>query len=1768
MPIKKKINKRPVVKVNWIGMSLVIAVFLLNFLIVAEVNLEIVSAVSGIGSTSGVSGISSSSSVSWRYIPPDAQYTRPGTYQSFSQKNAAIYWPALSNRDTCEASTDFLIFIRPGGCTPQVVRSDLLEEQNVPIFCKVDLVKLNPLIDITQLKSVKFKGDYGKYVAGVSFHPNQEAVYSHRVYLDNPLINDAGYVVVLLKRIEKEADMPDSVQINLTGVLRYDSEGFLGSGQNNYYLEVMDDEKWEIGDEYKENSFFKGEGYLRAEWIEGDSARILVYRDQDTLMSSFTLKKGETSAKHYLPGFYCKAGYKVRLDNIVAGVEKVNLDVNGESIWLVEGEKFLDNQCRVVSINVDDKNKKSAKISCLGGKSKTFYYTEGYGITSSTEELTGITKEPEEIGTVIKDKNEVYYKKNAAGTGEQDWYKIESAGDKILTWKTAYKFEDILKTGQVSKVEIVSKETTVENKPVENEDLSRLINDVFGKATKYAEDIEGYYGAGVEGDNAWAANALYLLGDLARQLKKKKDALDIFSRVIRDYPDTSYARQASSGIGRVGAESVNYRGYEINLIKIETPGKADASASFVISKIGEKTQTPETGIQKGDYFYDKRFKMLELYPDKVDLYYYGSGEKNDENDKEYIGKFTLNYGEEEQKGNYLIRLDEINYTQVAKVSVISEISNEYSEANFTFEVGIEKRAIELSPEKIKEKIENLNQSIKDLENIVEKLGNVVKGMKAACFATSAILIVKNFFANLEGGATARQAVMPAWYIECDKIAGEDKTEFNKCLKDKNNEIEQDVSNYQKNIEALNKEIIELQKVNKYPGTNSVNRDVVTEKFRSLYFPGEEYEQASLTDMRDLKLNQLIEQSGSEVAKKTASAKIASIEARLDKKQGGEGLYTGDGYSWVNKVKTSYYMTGDSKGLAYYVPIPKSYTLEKSGKTCGQLGGVWYNGDLEGAEDLTLNVISSYERKEYVEQKKYKCYKLTAEQETKVKDSTIKVIDVIPISGDTVTGFYAVVDEDALGRTGYTKAGDITEFWIQNIGSDGEIDVKDESNKILINMVTYSKGQSQFGLSPQEFNRLVQDAIQALKTASRNYGQSRFNLFGIDVLVDKAGKTNEARCQDFMSPKDCLILFNVCDPVICPSSRCDLGGDYRVDDVIQSGIIGSIVLCLPNAGEGIIVPVCLSGVHAGLDSFLSILKSHRDCLQEQLDTGKTVGICDEIYSIYLCEFFWRQVGPFLNILLMKMIESSYGQGMKGGGEYLTVNDAWQKASQSIAFLKNDYAANSYKAFQLRSTGEIGTEFCKAFTSIKYPNKGIFDSLIEPDSPVQFHAWFDEIPYTEATVPATSQYKVFYHIYAGKDIGASYQIYLKDPSESAYVNVQDTILVDTGYVPKGGYASQTRDFTAPAGYKQLCVRINGQDECDFKKVSTSYAINYISDMYYQEQLQAQIRTKEECVSGTPSALALAQPNIQEGVQNVITPNLDKKGVVRICATDNPGGSKDSGRWLNVGFCDDESVRCWLDKNTVEDVIKNKNISASVIQEAKEFSGIIEEMDIMDKETVNFFLGKAKKMRDSIEKASPNDINTINSILNTENTGKTDAYGINLKEMILELEAVEDRAAFNEDKAEAAYYKFILYHAIGEKLAKINTPPMETGPAETPTPSVTEEPETEETKTEEREKWTFDSALSKTDELIKKYGGDATYSSYPEITTFIDELSQDDKLYKNEYENINGMDIFGWTRIGEENLEFLRGILREKKAEEDRKAREQESGEKTTLSEPVLA
>jgi len=161
----------------------------------------------------------------------------------------------------------------------------------------------------------------------------------------------------------------------------------------------------------------------------------------------------------------------------------------------------------------------------------------------------------------------------------------------------------------------------------------------------------------------------------------------------------------------------------------------------------------------------------------------------------------------------------------------------------------------------------------------------------------------------------------------------------------------------------------------------------------------------------------------------------------------------------------------------------------------------------------------------------------------------------------------------------------------------------------------------------------------------------------------------------------------------------------------------------------------------------------------------------------------------------------------------------------------------------------------------------DNLIEPDSPVQFTGKFDEISLNNSNQSPTSQYKVYFHIMLVKTLVHITEFILRGSGSSYYQDTAQNRIVKSSYIQKGGYASETIDFTAPSGYKELCIVVNGQEECGFKQVSTSFAVNYVNDLYLAEQATENVTTEKECKSGTTSFYSLLNLNAESIANNLL-------------------------------------------------------------------------------------------------------------------------------------------------------------------------------------------------------------------------------------------------------------------------------------------------------------
>ncbi len=1672
------------------------------------------------------------------------------------------------DKSMCEQGSDFILQIAPFGCEPAVVRSDLLEENDVPVFCQIAGTKINPLIDVEAIKTMTISGKHTGGVKGFAYHPSQAALgLFPDGTIENPVLENLGYVVVILKRNPNESAMPDYVEGNLTARIRYDIDKTFGVGRAEYYLPVMSEAEWK--DSFLGYGFWNGRGFLRADYVEGDKARVSIYSGSQVNTGSFSgikdysqlgftshvLKVGEKSNEIFLPGFDpCRASLSLRLNSLEDPDTRARITVNSEIVEIGQNQDFLENKCEVLKIAKRGLYQ-SVEISCLEddgkrdiftlsisprveleisdsndvSKKETHEYEIGDYLFEDKSDLSNIkhiylgyvgsvsqSKDIQDMFVVLisspdlKTKldsaqldsvtNYVKYRKAEANTGddfldkaiqglgaatsqvvEAGYYLFEGEDFKVIPFQKNGFEHDELYRGKIIKIKGFAKnsaynpEYTLSGEKEYEKAMQdfNLVADSYGDAKSSENDLETY-----------GEKALFQAIKTSVRAGKNLDTSDLcvkFKQLypfslknyeLKNYCDNSYLASSSGFHTKEVLVNGNLR--QLSFDKIIEPSYQEYGIEVLV--------TGPSGSQTYRLPKSSRISLNEVRGDAVSLASeeYFTLEDLEKDYAEIRVRFAesvtevsfdeqnvrLYFNQPQRVGAFEFLIKEINLQKVARVSVEPSFNNQFSNSTFPFKIGIEKRAIQLTPEKINKKINRLDKSIEGLQGKVDFLGQTVEWGNKACLGTGAALTLKNLIKNFNGDSIARNMIMTGdgGYNEiCEKaVIREEYESIDQCFLAKSNEIDRKVKQYSEVINEQNNYISKLKDDSKETsGTGNIFEQGIinNEEVVSAYLKNElTYEQLqstlneigyvedgffylsknqdgtfdkengginlneikatlekgegyfsegtlSLDDLRDIELYRTILQQNAddpnievdEMAKKELYDVL--FDVNLNTKQSKKRNTLADnlgidpsllGYMETKdpeKIKKYNYLGLKAGGLglelkdvdgktsldtnsplyAFRTNEDKEYILVLNDAGDGKnLPIKTYDSDNDPSTDNSIYLYSSSGELIKKDDSRYEDFLddfsdgVTfvvydeASYHNRYLNPEVRYFEDAPYKGypavvpvERETGWYAAtkpVLPVGANIASYDTSGRVSSFWLCNVGENGlENYISGDDNCQMINLNTGMSFDMFYALGIDRTKELINKAVRNIELAQRAYknGVRAVRIEGEKYTVGSpAAATPTVQCQEFMSPKDCNILFNVCDPFICPSSRCDLGGTYPVRDVIQSGVIGSIALCYPNAkwhGGDVYVPVCVSGVHAGLDGWLQVQKAYRDCLQENLETGETVGICDEMHSIYMCDFFWRQARPLAQLILPKLISKILGQSSRGGGEYLSVQDAWETAGNSIDYFKQYYANHVFTAFKNRNVDEIGAEVCKSFPSILFPDgASIVDSLTQAYSPVQFHGKFSEIPMTTATNPPLSHYKVTYIIYAGQDRGAYYRVYLRGDSTSSYF--QDTSFnryVASGYIPAGDSISESIDEQWPSGYRQLCISVNGQEECGFKQVSTSFAVDYMNDLYLQQQAsQTDIKTESECVSGSTSLYSLLNPNLQEGVETAINPEIYNKGIIRVCATNNPGVGTDihaegeDARWVAVGYCGDKNIKCWQDQNSVKDVIESYSIEEKTL------------------------------------------------------------------------------------------------------------------------------------------------------------------------------------------------------------------------------------------------
>lgn len=1559
----------------------------------------------------------------------NVQYTNP-SLNSIYGSSSSQFWSGIGttafDQSNCEASTDFILMIPPAGCEPMVVRSDLLAEQNVPVMCQLSSLRVNPLIKASAIKSIGFSGDMPEGVAGVSFYPSRAGLRSYNTLLGDPLYNNVGYVVIILKKNSDESNMSKYTSGNLSARISYDADRAYGVGDAVIYLEEGEDSETNVG------TFWNGLGSLKLLDVDSKSVKVGVYTREGNFVREIVIKEGETSSLVYFPGFYCRANFKLKLSELTYPDDSALLNINGEKLWVRKGSKILNGRCTVSEVNIFGGQTGKVTLSCSSVGKIELSLLGAFPARLSISERPSETYEVGEFlfdGSTVKEKanlkwylgysgdtkglsserfivllgstktisSKTYislastisglvekYKSNLNALGEIN-RELSISGFKagenliILTTTDSSNSKDFFNGGSSISVEFEtsSDSSTPSDKDIV-ENIAQDLKDADSAVNKLINDYKD-----IRGDfNKLGEAALLEQIDLLEAVGEKEDSIVAMNKFLETYPSSTYFSLVSERL----AGMMNYdvskarTTFEINnnyysILLSEFKPVEEGAKTFDLLVDGSRKSLLKEGeeVEVGRTI---KFKVIKIYPNRVDLERY---EKNDKNVFVKKESKTIRVDEPyewkiDDKKSLLIETANINVKSVARIELLSEASRTSTTANFSYTIGIEQRTIQLNPNKSSEKAAKLNETIRKLEEKTESLGELIRAWKGVCYVTNLGLTVKNLLQGYSGESLARQEVMAVWRDYCRGIKetgslGTVKS-VDSCYSDNSLQISNDISEYTKAIEEINSMIGTETNVSKFVEKEFkglIIEGIAVSETASVSIPADslitwdEIRAYLLHDkLKDAQISLNLKKS----LKSDRDAKLMSAVERSEKtkeKVASTGMVPIRSEKTVEKVMSGYKASqfnelsslnlGDSF-VETYLDGGNEYILvledERGGKR--DVGNIYKKTSIGFTQidnlDKNFNTI-----KNLVFLSSGNCKNPNLDPVVHYYDSgTSKGLPAV-VPFDVREGWYVKVSSSSGGilsteSKGYSSSAVPETFTICNVGSsDKRQTIDDACTTVSIN-IDLKRITSIAGciLDSSKVTRLVNDAQEAIRQAGRQYSETgktvRISISGRESFdarrgtpAGESGPTEQ--CQDFMSVEDCQLLFNVCDPVMCPVSRCDFGGKYPVSNVIQSGIIGSLVLCLPNFkgfGGDVYVPICLTGVHAGLEAYISVLKAQRDCLVEHAESGTYSGMCDYTTAVYKCNLVWNQLQPFMSNLLPSLFSAVTGRQKAGGGEYRTFQKAWDGMESSLDYFMNIYGKTSFTQLKLGNTEQAGGEFCNAFVGTSFPTSSdAIDAMLAPESPYQFYAEFSEIAHTDATVPPTSQYKVFAHIYAGNDSGISYSVYLKNPPTSSYYAGIPYINVETGYVSRGQQKQLSKDFTAPAGYKELCVSVNGKEECGFKQVTTNFAIDYLADSYISRQAnQTSITTESECQQGTSGVIGFTSINPQAAVENVVNPNIALEGIVRVCSSANPGKGTDDSNWVDVGFCGNNAIRCWLDQSSVSSATSTiLDVSANINQ-----------------------------------------------------------------------------------------------------------------------------------------------------------------------------------------------------------------------------------------------
>lgn len=1326
-----------------------------------------------------------------------------------------------------------------------------------------------------KIKHIDFNVDAeaSKYISRIKFDKPKD----RELIVDSNGNIDLGYARVTLKRMPVEEDVPETIDAEVNAIIGFDVMSGIGQyGATTFNLQVSPDEQaWLNSENFEESKFWNGRGYLRLKSINENRASVDVYDGMKRKVSSVTLVLNGEVQQVVLPG---AASYVESF--VTLKLNRVNKDEDSAKLIIESSNGEVTSKDYVTGMNLPNSE---WTVSQIYRNSVVFVNPDGDKKTISLEK-------PEVQGDPCVSINSI------------DDSEITTANYEEMYCHAIAEFQE-------------SADSTTNNSIKFNSNIG--IANVYHSMSAYSLSLM-YYQKAQEND--------------PEQFKNYQARFDS----VRD--------KAGKGLATIDVED--------NKISLLGTTFAEEKKDSFICTIDGVEKEIELGAAILEDVQDENDNVYDWVVTNIDSENVVLQQKFERNTGLTRRTVTLKVGQNDVipytgETTKSIVIKEVKIRRSAVVTVTPGSKENYGVSSFIIHIPIEKRLWQWTPEEIDNMIESTDKTISKVTTIKDKLGSVVKTWKGMCFAVFSFLAVKNAFFNNPLG---RRLAVEKWEAKCNNAVktGEkfyNKTytpsQFEECMSDNVKAIELDVKKSQEVVEQTkeimkdfnwkNKDSVakvaaelgvstdELILMNQY---NQINAEEVRDSvFNKRFDEGFNATSFNERKQKSIEINDKAQAAGLDIKNPEDFQEIQhivySIESKSATTKGMELFSTDD--EIARQTIGSYdinYLNLDGKKVGYsIIEEGDKYYLYDDGKK------VEVKPILKSDSTPVTSQYGSFfesDSKKYMGSVDRDAYSTTYKggKAEIIYDGDTKNPLCIPLKWRKTEEIpkinyanYILVEQDTVGSE--------YPYSVWNVGLDGQMNTFDDqlvvSSAILANPTS------------QEVRSLKQEIDRRYQKSNVSPDEGKKVKLGTGEeyavqFVQSSTTSAIGECRYMMSETDCKILFGVCDPVMCPASRFDFGGRWKVSNAVQSGIIGSIVLGLPNFDLPYEpVPVCLTGIHAGLENIVSMLGGFRDCLEVAKIKGESVGICNEIRSLYMCDILWQETLSLVNVFgeLNKIISTKVLGKSNGGGEYLSWDSSWKQLSKSVSFFTKDYASSAFKAFQSRSTREIGTEICKAAIFGKYPGgSDLLAQLTEPESPPQFTGWVEEDQYTQEE-GGKSSYRIYYHIYAGRSSDVRYRVVLRDLT-GRIVGVTDENSVSIGEKLLRKGESVDKSFTISlaggwVGFNNMCIYINGAEECGFGSVSSSFSMQYLKDMIVESQI-GNITSAKDCKPGTSS----------------YTPGFTQSGLDMRCSVYDPDGVGDD--WVYTGTCGyDEKDRfqgdCYLYRKGINLKDNNYNLSQYV-------------------------------------------------------------------------------------------------------------------------------------------------------------------------------------------------------------------------------------------------